>query len=155
MVTTFLWILMLLFCFNCAGYLHNIIVSVPNWSSGEIKDVMAYKNFQHRAKNKQYFGPLIIGSALSCIVLLFLAWNKNPVLSLLVAIDLIIVAINFITTFTIFLPIVSYIENNNTFDATELKSRVKKWVFYNYLRFASYAVGLVIAIFAINCCTLG
>jgi uncharacterized membrane protein len=150
MITILLWAIMLLFCFNCAGYLHNIVVDVPNWSSGEIRDVLAYKNFQRRTKNKQYFGPLLIASALSCIVLLFLLWNKNLVLSTFISIALLIVIGNFVTTFTLFLPIVSYIENNDTYDAAELKSRVKKWVFYNYIRFASYLVGLVISIIAIN-----
>jgi hypothetical protein len=150
MIKILLWALMLLFSFTFSGYLHNLAVDNPNWSSGEIGDIVAYKNFHQRSKNSYYFGPILIASCLVCMVLLFLTWNENVIIRNLIIALFIIIAGNLITTFTTFRPIVAYIENTAQYDPLILKVMVKKWMLYNYIRSISYLIGLIISIIAIN-----
>jgi hypothetical protein len=144
-----LWLLVLFFTVHLSGHIYELLANIPNWRSGEVADVMRYRDFYAKADPKYFFIPVHVGSMLVSLICLFLAWNQGGrFLGLTAAAFLIAVGV-FIFTIAFFVPVNNYIWGTD-YDAVLLKSMVQKWVMMEYVRVTVVGIGLICSIWALE-----
>ena len=144
-----LWILVMFFAFHLAGHVYELIVNIPNWRSGEVAEVMRYRDFYAKSDPKYYFIFIYVGSIIASLSCVFLAWNTGGRLLGLTAAAFLIVVGVFIFTAVFFVPINNYIWGTD-YDAVLLKGMVQRWVLMEYVRVVLVAIGLACSIFALE-----
>ncbi len=143
----FLWATVFLFSFYFSGHLFDLTVNVPNWKSGEIADVMLYRDFYHQSSPSVYFAPLVLGTPIISLITLLLVWKSGGATRILVCAALVIALGVTVWTVLFFVPINQYISTGQ-YDPVELKEVVARWVLYDYLRLALVGIGLVCSFLA-------
>lgn len=151
MITTFfLWLTVLLFSFYFAGHLFDLLVNIPNWKSGEISDVVKYREFYSQSSPKNYFLLLVTSTPIISMISLGLVWHIAGSVRYFLAAAFVLSVIVLIFTLKYFVPINEYIFNTTTYDQVELKELVSKWISADYLRLLLLGIGMLTAIAGLN-----
>lgn len=141
-----LWLTVILFSFYFAGHLFDLLANIPNWKSGEIADIVKYRDFYSQASPKNYFLVLVAGTPIISLVSLVLVWQTAGSARYFMAVTFILSLIVLIFTLKYFVPINEYIFNSTTYNQAELKELVSKWVKADYFRLLLVGTGMLTAI---------
>ena len=145
-----IWLIVILFGFLFAGHLFDLSVNVPNWKSGEIVEVSAYRDFYVKTTPKVYFLPVMLGLFVVNLLGIVLIRRANKAVRLSILICMLIVLIVFVFTILVFVPINDYILANSDYAPDKLKKLVTKWVKLDYFRLLLVGIGFASSIFAID-----
>lgn len=146
----FLWLTVLIFSFYFAGHVFDLLANIPNWKSGDIRDVSKYRDFYTKASPKNYFLPFVVGTPLICLICLIFVWNMgNPIRMFLIIFSLMSL-ISLVLTIKYFVPINEYIFNSAEYDQVKLKKLVSGWVKMDYVRLFLLGAGLLTSILALK-----
>ena len=140
-----LWALVLCYSFFLAGHLYEIIVLVPNWSSGIPDDVGRYRDFLSHSGPGRYFMIVGLPAFITSILAIAATWSAGKRLRLLSIVPLLIFIVYGVWTQWYFVPINHYVGGEH-YDAVILKAKVDGWVFWEIPRTVLVGLGLVVAI---------
>ncbi len=147
-----LWLTVIISCFHFGGHLFDMLANQPNWKSGEIMDVLKYRDFYALSSPKNFFIILVMGGPLINLLALVSVWKLGKRLRGYIGLSFLITLVVMILTVSFFVPINDYIFNTEELDldAGKLIILVNDWISMEKLRVLLLGLGMLFSILGIN-----
>ena len=139
------WSFVLSWSFFLAGHCYEMIVLVPNWSSGSIEEVGTYHRFLSHSGPGRFFLLISVVVMMTSLAAIAAAWRATSFERLLSLVPLAVLILYGVWTQTYFVPINHYV-GRGVYDSVVLKSKVEGWVYWEYWRAGLVARGLAASV---------